>query len=178
MGEEKTVKPQVLYHASSNRDIKVFEPRNESIRHPSEGPVVFATASKIEASKFLVKTDDSWTNLGAFNSVHFMLCSDRKRFEEIDKGGTIYHLPSNSFIIDERFNKGTNEWTSRTSVVPIGRDDYESGLEAMINFGVQIFFVDREMFNRVQNSDDHGYSIIKSLKSENMRKDVNVIKIV
>ena len=178
MGEEKTVKPQVLYHASSNRAIKVFEPRNESIRHPDEGPVVFATPSKVEASKFIVNTSDSWTNLGAFNGVPFMFCSDRKRFEESDKGGTIYHLPSDSFIIDERFNKGTNEWTSSVSVEPIGREDFDSGLDAMINFGVQVFFVDKETFQKVQESDDHGYSIIRGLESENMKRGVNVVRIV
>ena len=35
-----------LYHASNNKNIDVLKPRQESIRDPNEGPVVFASQDK------------------------------------------------------------------------------------------------------------------------------------
>jgi hypothetical protein len=182
MGEEETInrsqemeeRPRILYHASSDRNITQFQPRNNSVRDPEEGPVIFATASKTEATKFLVKTDDSWANLGAFGDVHFVVCADRERFEASDVGGAIYHLPSESFSLDPKYTKSTKEWTSRVPVVPTAKEEFESGLDTMIQTGVQVFFVDRETFEMIQASDDHGNRIIRNLESENMRRDVNV----
>lgn len=45
-------RPKILYHASPNRSINVFEPRREKVRDPEEGPVVFATPDKALASAF------------------------------------------------------------------------------------------------------------------------------
>jgi hypothetical protein len=52
-------KPQYLYHASSNKDIKIFEPRAESARHPKEGPKVFATETPEEDTKGWDREDDA-----------------------------------------------------------------------------------------------------------------------
>lgn len=45
----------VLYHGSTNSNIKVFEPRNNHIRDKEEGPVVFATPSLKLASCYLFR---------------------------------------------------------------------------------------------------------------------------
>jgi len=167
------VKPKVLYHASANRNLDVLEPRAESVRDIREGPAVFATPDKAGVTKFIVPVKDSWTRMGSFGDVHFHVISDRKRYEEADKGGTIYHLSSDTFELNHEFGEGKDEWTSKDAVKPIEREDYESGLQAQLDNGVQVFFVDKETFGRIDKSDDHGNAILRTLESENKVRNIN-----
>lgn len=167
------MKLPVLYHASSNRNIELIEPKAESVRDKGEGPVVFATPDKAEASKFIVPSDDTWTRKMRFGDVHVHIISDRGRYEKADKGGTIYHLDANTFENDKTKGTGT-EWTSMVAVKPFEKEEYESGLQAQLENGVQVYFVDNDIFGRINKSDDHGYTIIKSLESENKARNVNV----
>lgn len=160
-------KPLFLYHASKNPNIIVFEPRCESYRDPSEGPVIFATANKKYVSMFIVKTDDSWSRMGFFNDMPYFICSDKERFLSEDTGGAIYEVPSDTFSYDsEKGGKTRQEFTSKVSVKPISKVIYKSGLEAMLTMGVNVYFVDREKFQEITNSGDHGRSIIDKLTPE------------
>lgn len=167
------MKPRVVYHASSNKDLEVLEPRAETVRDKKEGPVVFASADKAGVTKFLVPSNDSWTRKMRFAGVHIHVISDRERYEKLDKGGAIYHLSPETFGLDETRGGGRGEWTSRVSVTPIGREDFKSGLQAQLDNGVQVFFVDKDTFNRIDQSDDHGNAIIRSLESENKKLGIN-----
>lgn len=165
------MKPKALYHASPNRNLKIIEPRAESVRDEKEGAVVFATPDKAESSKFLVPSDDSWTRKMRFGDIHIHIISDRERYIEADKGGTIYKLSPETFEHDK--TRGTNtEWTSKVAVKPIGREDYESGLQAQLDNGVQVYFVDKATFEKIINSQNHGNTIIRSLNSENVTRGI------
>ncbi len=166
-------KPEYLYHASENKKITVFEPRAEQVRDSSEGPVVFATPHVDSAACFIVKTDDSWTQKSAFNDVQTMIISDKSRFEGQDKGGAIYKLPSDSFINEIR-GGANDEWTSRVSVMPISKKVFDSGLEAMLEYGVQVFFVDGDTFKQINTTKDHGLSILRTLVSVNQIRNINI----
>lgn len=159
-------KPEVLYHASSRRDIQEFEPRQESIRDPLEGPVVFATPDKAYASCFLVPSDDSWVRISRFseNDSWKVIVGDKDRFIASDRGGSIYSLPVESFHNDpHKGTTGEQEWTSAQPVMPMSHEDYDSGIEAMREQGVEVFFVNRATFDRIKTAEDHGYGIISSL---------------
>lgn len=171
-----TTIPKILYHASSNRKIRMLEPRALTIRDRNEGPVVFATPDKAEASKFLVPSDDSWTRKSRFGDVHVHIISDRKRYEKADKGGAIYHLSSDTFENDETKGART-EWTSKRAVRPISKEEYGSGLQAQLDNGVQVFFVDKATFAEIVNSGDHGNAIMRSLESENKKRNVSLLKV-
>lgn len=170
-------KPDKLYHASSNRSIEKLAPRSEKIRDESEGPRVFATPDKRIASIFMASTDDSWTNSGAFNGIPYIVISDRERFEKLDNGGAIYHLPNTTFESDPMKGLGELEWTSRENVEPTDKEEHESALKAMIDHGVQVYFVDAKTFADINASDDHGLSILKSLESENRRLGTNDVEL-
>lgn len=172
---ESREKPAVLYHASSNKNIDVFEPRKEKVRDPKEGPRIFATPDKRLATIFLVPTDDRWATSGLFGTTPYLVVSDEKRFREMDMGGAIYSLPSDSFVSDPDKGLRELEWTSASSVRPIGKEEYDSALEVMLRSGVQVYFVDRQTFELIQKSEDHGYSTLKGLTSENTRQGVNPI---
>lgn len=164
-------KPAILYHASANRDIEEFEPRAEKYRDPHEGPVVFATPDKKYASCFLVKTDSSWVNIGRYSnngvtSNWHMIVSDKDRFMKADGGGVIYGLPVDSFEFHPDRNMAELEWTSAIPVRPVKKEVFESGLQAMIENGVDVYFVDQVTFDAIQRSDDLGRVILESLTPE------------
>ncbi len=164
----EAAKPKVLFHSSRNKDIKEFEPRNKKVRDPLEGPVVFATPDKAYASCFLVPSDDSWVIIGRYSTYGVpgpwkVVVSDEERFRRADKGGAIYHLPSQSFSFHPERNMSETEWTSHQAVKPLGKEEYESGLEAMIGQGVDVYFVDKTTFDSIAQSKDNGQSIVGSL---------------
>jgi hypothetical protein len=164
----KFVKPKVLYHSSWNTEIKQFEPRNEKVRDPLEGPVIFATPDKAYASCFLVPSDDSWVKIGRYSTNGIpgswkVVVSDEDRFKQLDKGGAIYHLPSKPFKFHPERNMAEIEWTSTQAVEPTDKEEYGSGLQAMQRQGVDVYFVDEATFEAIKQSDDQGKSIIDSL---------------
>ena len=167
-------KPEVLYHASSSKDIEEFEPREESVRDPNEGPVVFATPDMAYASCFIVPSNDNWSQKSIFRTqsgetTHVVIISDKERFQELDKGGAIYSLPSDKFETDLEKNMKDREWVSKEPIKPSGKIEYKTGLQAMLENGVQVYFVDRDTFEKIQKSDDHGFEIIKTLKPEQIK---------
>ncbi|MDQ5943592.1 MAG: hypothetical protein QG675_360 [Patescibacteria group bacterium] len=169
-------KPSVLYHASPNRKIEIFEPRAEHVRDPLEGPVVFATPDIAYASCFIVESDDSWVQISGFNNVRVVVISDRTRFEREDQGGAIYELPSDTFVNEIR-GGAKDEWTSREAVKPITKNVFDSGLDAMLKYAVQVYFVDQETFDHINIADDHGIAILRTLKSENQERNINVCEL-
>lgn len=168
-------KPSHLYHGSSNREITRFEPRALKVRDASEGPAVFATSDKRMATVFMIGVDDSWGNSGMHNGVPYMIISDRKRFEDLDQGGAIYHLPGETFDSDPSKGLGEVEWTSPEVVKPAHREDHKSALEAMLNHGVQVYFVDRETYEAYRAAPDQSLPLLRSLESENQKQGVNPV---
>jgi len=160
----KPEKPKVLYHASRNADIESFEPRIGKRRDENEGAQIFATPSKAMATMFLVETDDSWTQSGAMDGVPYIIISDKERFTALDTGGTIYSLPSDTFETDLYKGLRELEYTSEESVVPIDTERVDSALSAMVEHGVNVYFVNQEIFTQIQESPDHGEAIVNSLE--------------
>lgn len=175
--DPEATKPKVLYHASPNRQLDVLEPRAESIRDEKEGPVVFAHPDKANVTRFLVPSNDSWTLKMRFNGINTHIISDRTKYEELDKGGAIYHLSPDSFELDTTYDGMKDEYTSKTPVVPVNKEVFESGLQAQLDNGVQVYFVDKDTFDRIKKANDRGRSIISKLESENKKLGINVQEI-
>jgi hypothetical protein len=97
----------------------------------------------------------------------------REEFIARDTGGTMYALPSDEFELNGD-ELGGGEWASDKVVTPIERADYTSALEAMIENGVQGYFVDDETMVSMINTEDGGVEILKNLQSENQRRGINV----
>ncbi len=166
---EEFIHPKILYHSSPVNDLVLVEPQKRSYRDPNEGPVIFATPDPIYATQFLVKTDGSWANGGFFDGVSYFVISDKERFLKADKGGTIYELSPNDFYCNPEMNMGWRTWVSKVSVKPLAKHFYASGLEAMLNKGVQVYFVERRVYKDIERSKDHGQKILRGLISENKK---------
>jgi hypothetical protein len=92
----------VLYHASSNTNIKIFEPRNKSVRIPGEGELVFATPDPRVAAMFLVPSEVGPSEIGVYNGrAVIIINATANDLEAKDQGGAIYTLPSTTFTEDE-----------------------------------------------------------------------------
>lgn len=165
-------KPKYLYHASPRNNLNVIEPRATTLpRGFDKAPCVFATDCFRFSTQFIIPTDDSWANGGAFGDTCFFVISDKKRFQKGDKGGSIYFVPSSGF---KKYNR--KEWFKRGTTKPVEKVTFSSGLSAMITHNVQVYFVDKKTYKKIQDSPDHGLSILNSLISENEKWGRKVVR--
>ncbi len=170
---ENDPKPEVLYHGSTYRGITVFEPRKVSVRDPQEGPVVFASPDPAIALIFAL--GPHVPHSGRFDETPYaVIVRDREDYIKEDRGCSLYLVPSDTFVNDPDKGLGPNEWVSRESVPAIREIDYPSALDAALERGVQVYFVDRATDLAIRASDDFGCEILKGLQSENQRRGVNV----
>src|SRR3989344_850823 len=164
-------KPPFLYHGSAHGDISELEPRAEGVRDPNEGPVVFATQELALATIFMA---DGVVESGKFDSTPYAVINgSRENFIKNDKGGHVYIVPSDSFQNDPTKGLGEYEWTRREKVTADRVIQYASVLKAMLQNGIQVYFVDTQTHQKMKASDDHGLSILQKLESENQRTGIN-----
>ncbi|TSC78125.1 MAG: hypothetical protein G01um101433_412 [Parcubacteria group bacterium Gr01-1014_33] len=167
-------KPPFLYHGSPNRNIQGFEPRTSSGTGEKLGTQVYASQDMAVASIFLLNPERTWS-AGKFNDVLFAVIPiNRDEFIKNDKGGCIYVLPSDHFESDPKHGMGEYEWHSPQKVKPIKKMQFSSALDAAIQNGVQVYLVDKETFQRIEKSKDHGLLILQKLESENQRRGINI----
>jgi len=168
-------KPEFLYHGSPNKKIETIEPRKKFIRDTNEGPKVFAGAENI-AAMFMTRFGDSMTQIGTHNGVPVVVIRDMKHFLKKDKGGAIYKLNSSKFENDPDKPFGKNEWTSNKPVEPVDNEEFESSLAAMLEKGVQVYFVDKKTFYKYKYEEDgeNRCAILKNLQSENEKRNINI----
>ncbi len=160
---DTAIKPEFLYHASPNRNIELLEPKQLSYRDKSEGQVIFATGNEVYVTMFLVRVHDDWGSYGFFGKLPYFICSNKEKFLSMDKGGAIYKLPSDTFVFDSKKSGGLRqECTSSVSVKPISKKVYESGLKAMTDSGVHVFFVEPEEFSKLKSSFDELKTFLSS----------------
>ncbi|MFH1235352.1 MAG: hypothetical protein V1685_00235 [Parcubacteria group bacterium] len=174
---ETKEKPASLYIAAQTPNLQELIPLEGRNRDRNEGAVIFATPNKELASVFLVEGhNDSWMQIGYFSNIPYVaICMSREDFIKRDHGGSMYEVPSDTFNYDSNLGMGEKEWTSREPVKPIKEISIPSALDAMIENGVNVYFVDKATFDAIDDADDHGLSILLSLTSENKLRNV-VIK--
>ncbi|MBU4453205.1 hypothetical protein KKH24_03010, partial [Patescibacteria group bacterium] len=71
-----------------------------------------------------------------------------------------------------------NEWTCQVDVETKAETEYESTLDAMIENGVQVYFVNDEQFQEMTKLGFEKVDILKKLQSENQLRGVNVLSFV
>jgi hypothetical protein len=136
--------PDVLFHGSPNSNISVLDPYAKKIRTPNDPPFIFASPYIGFASCFLFPWDGSWTLFSYTKGQARMVIGDKEKFHQVDQGGTIYLLPTNSFEFNK--NRTFAEWTSESKVVPYYKIKFSSALEAMELFGVKVYFFTPDQF--------------------------------
>jgi len=161
-----------FYHASPVRNLISLQPQAKTRPYDFDGgPVVWATPSLPFATEFIVACDDSLTKGGAYGEICYLIIGDRIKYESLDIGGMVYVLSPENF----KHFRG-HEWYSFSPVLPIRKIEYNSGVQAMIENGVQVFFPQPEIFDQIKAGADH-LDIIRKLVSENQKLGINYNKI-
>jgi hypothetical protein len=170
---EEKERPKVLYVSAQTAGIKELTPMHGRSRDSSEGSVIFSTPDKALASVFLVEGhDDSWMQIGYYSDIPcVVVCMDKNEFIKRDKGGTMYEVPSENFNYNPNLGMGDKEWTSKIATKPTKETFYPSTLDAMVENGVNVYFVDKKTFSEINNADDNGFEILLSLASENRTRN-------
>lgn len=167
-------KPTILYHGSGDRRIEEFHPEKGRHQSRNEPPYVFATPKKELAIAF-ARSKSSPVIIGPLenNQTWFIAISDKEAFLQSDHGGAVYHLPPDTFIHNPQTKLGTSEYISAQPVKPIYKEEYDSTLDALLQAGVQVYFLDEKTYDDLGHSKDGGYSILSGLESENLKRGIN-----
>lgn len=174
---EKKEKPEVLYVAAHTPNLEELKPMEGRSRGGNEGAIIFSTPDKALASAFLVEGhSDDWMTIGYYSDIPcVVICMDRDEFVTRDTGGVMYEVSSDTFDYNSNLGMGDKEWTSSEPVKPTKETYYQSALDTMIENGVNVYFVDRDTFSKINSADDYGLSILLSRESENHKRN-KVIK--
>ncbi|MDP3954567.1 MAG: hypothetical protein Q8Q06_04085 [bacterium] len=165
-------KPEFLYHGSPHRGIEELEPRAKSHRDPAEGAQVFATQEMGLAAIFMT---EKVAESGLHDRIPYAIIAEpREDFIKNDKGGHIYVLPSDGFVCDPEKGLREYEWTSKSPVRPVKTMEYNSALDAMIENGVQVYFIEPKTLQEIRQAKDMGLSILQRLESENQKRGVSI----
>lgn len=178
--EQQHEKPQKLYRGMRERNKEFFDPQeNVAKRDLHEDALVFATPDKACATMFLVpEASDSWTLKGCYDGVWVHVISDEKLYRELDSGGSVYEITDvDDFYCDREKGMKESEWTSQKRVAPSTSEEYDNSVDAMMDNGVQVYFVDENTFLAIATADDKGAHILSTLQSENQKTGKNVIHI-
>lgn len=171
---EEKENPPFLYHGSPH-EIEELEPRTKPHREKEDGRLIHASQDIAVASMFMAK-DVVRTGVMSDGIPYAIIFADREEFIKNDKGGHIYKVRSNSF--EPYLGKGMKgyEWITKDTVEHTEALEYDSTLEAMLNYGVQVYFIDKEFYNAMKKHRGPAYDVIKKfgLKSENQKQGINV----
>ncbi len=141
------------------------------------GALVYATPDIATASIFMARVAGYWS-VNIFDGVQCVIIAmDRDDFIRNDHGGCIYVFSSDSFSANHESGMGELEWVSEKAVRPIKKIKYPSSLDAMIEYGAQVFFVDEEQYTEMQKSPEHALCLLKKISSENKKRNKNLSSI-
>ncbi|MEK6882242.1 MAG: hypothetical protein AABY22_21670 [Nanoarchaeota archaeon] len=167
-------KPRKLYHGSSSKIAEgvlqpVFNTGTKDYKHTKAA--VFGTERQDLAALFMFTTEHI-SSIGFENDVAFICIWGKS--EELQKySGYMYVLPGDSF---EKVGKDY-EWQSFTDVKAIEVKEFPDVVTGMMEFGVQVYFIDDEkVFDKIVENIYKRAEILKDLHSENQKLGLNVKK--
>lgn len=154
--------PEVLYRGSPRRDADQFVPK-ETV---GSVLVVSATQEKNVATQFIVPIEGLPVLLGSVGGAWYYLCGDEIAFRQRDAGGAIYSLPIDGFT----YSQEAGVWINQNPVRPLHKEEFTSGLDAMLGAGIQVYFVSPEMFRTLKEAGIHRPEALQTLVSENTKR--------
>lgn len=167
-------KPSILYHGSPRGEIEEFESRVSKGSGEKYGAFVYASPDLATASIFMIGVEGGWLT-GRLGDVPYVLIPmPRDEFIKNDRGGYVYVLPSDTFNTEADRGLLQYEWASKEKVKPVQKLEYSSALDTMLENGIQVYFVDKDTYQKFKESKDHGHSKLIKIDSENKRRNINV----
>lgn len=122
---------------------------------------------------FTANVGRSWSTGKVGDVLYAIIPLTREEFLSRDTGGFIYQIPGETFSSEPGRGMGDREWASPVAVRPSGVEKISSSLDAMIDAGVQVYFVDPASYEEMLKNDDPSWVFLKDFESENFRRGVN-----
>lgn len=166
--------PEFVFHGSPCGDIQEFSPRVSLGSGEPHGALVYASNDRAVAAMFTADVGGPWSTGSVGDTLYAIIPKSRKDFVARDRGGFIYQLPGGTFSSDRSRGMGSREWASPVAVVPVSVSRVPSSLDAMIEHGVQVYFVDPELYRQMLASERPNWTFLAELESENQRRGQNV----
>lgn len=138
-------KPKMLYHGSPRQEIEELKPRIISDH-------VFAASDRRLATVFM---NDIHLNGFIDGEPYAVIKGTKDEFVKKDKGGSVYSFGSDDFEADQH-NPGLGIYVSSRSVRPTEKIDYPSGLQAMLENGIKLYFVDENTYQQLEEANQDG----------------------
>ncbi len=105
--------------------------------------------------------------------MHCLVIADEQKFKDLDRGGALYSVLSKDFE-ENKDKRGGFTYSSTQAVKPESKISVDSGLDTMIENGVQVYFVDKETLKKIKADEKHGRNILTGLESENQKRNKNI----
>lgn len=142
----------ILYHASSNKNLKLITPQPTMSNDVLIGNYVFATEYLLLAIMYLANKGVPVMMNPEKDNPTIVISANEKDYINNDIGGAIYELDGEHFKETPQEDLSDFEKVSTTPIKPMSCTDYASSLKAMQDFGIKIYFVDEEQFKNLINN--------------------------
>lgn len=137
--------PNTLFHGSTNTEIDIIRPKPLGTRCKGQ-PIVFASHHIALASLFMLKHHGKFACGRLPNGDIFYMTDDKRRCILEDRGGAIYVVPAATFFCEAHVSLGVDEWITYAAVKPLAHFIFSSALDAILDFGVKVYFVDNNTY--------------------------------
>lgn len=139
---------KVLYHASPHTNLSVIKPKHTLSKDKYIGDYVFATADHRLATMYLA-TKGVATLMNTDKGLWIAICCNEAKYLNQDRGGAIYELPADTFSETPQRGLSDYELVSKAPVKPINKTINKKSLDAMLDLGINIYFVDALTFEKL-----------------------------
>jgi hypothetical protein len=139
----------VLYHASTNPDLKVLEPQRTLSNDKYIGDFVFATADKILAAMYLLPKGYGSILDTDTKPPQILIRADETEVRAKDKGGAIYTVDASDFSESPQKDLIALEKVSDKPIIPISKEIFKNSFDALNKLGIEVEFIDQKTFDRL-----------------------------
>lgn len=151
-----------IYHSSPIKNLKIIKPQYTLSHDKYIGNYVFGTKSKRLALMYMLQKGFPRLMKPELPGPYLVICAQKQEILNIDKGGSLYILPSKSFQETPQQGLSKYEMVSLKPVVPIKEIVYPSVISALVKAGINIYFTDESTFQTLINN-KYQDEIVKTL---------------
>jgi hypothetical protein len=166
-------KPKQLYHGSNNKFQDALKPilENGTPDRLHTRAAVFAT-ERIDVASLFMFPVSTLHSIGFEEDIAYIcIWGKYEDFAARKDLGYLYVLPSDTF---EKVGK-EYEWQSFVEVKPDEVREFDSIVDAIIQYGAQVYFIEDDfVFDKIVSDKNDRSLILQNLISENQRRNVNV----
>jgi len=136
-----------LYHSSQKKNLKLLIPQKTLSHDKYIGDFVFATYNKYLAIMYLATKGVGILMNPKKPDMTIVICANEKEYLITDKGGAVYEMTDDGFFDSPQSGLGEYEKVTKKPVKPLKKVIFESSIDALVNNGVKVYFVNAKMFN-------------------------------